>query len=495
MSPSTDIVVLGGGGSGLAAAVSAAEHGARVILLQKAPQVGGSTALSVGAFTAAGTSLQKKAGIVDSVDEFIADIQTSNGPLDPEENVELRRMLAEEAAPTLEWLMGMGVRFLGPFPEPPHQHPRMHNVLPNSRSYTTALARRARERGVTIVVNSPANEILLDPTGRVTGVRSGTTEYTARRGVIIATGDYTASRELLGEWVGGTAGSTRPANPDNTGDGQRLGTAAGGHSTGVHLIFETLRYPPRARPDLLKALPAAPWFTRLAAPFARRMPKPLFAFFARGALVGWLAPSPAMYNAGAIQVDAHTGRRIADETNGAELARAVGANGDRSYMVFDSSVARAFSRGGSPVATFPGVASAFLEDVRRRRPDVVTEAARIAELATMLRLRDLPGTVTAWNAAVAAGEDTAFGRTALGGGLHTGPFIALGPLESVAPLSNGGLAIDTACRVLNDAGEPIPGLYAAGSAGQGGLLLFANGLHIAWAHTSGRIAGRTAAQD
>src|SRR4051794_12854565 len=105
-----DVIILGGGGAGLSAAVSAAENGASVIVLQKAPTVGGTTALSVGAFSAAGTSLQRKAGIADSVDEFIADMQTANGPLDSRENHQLRQLLAEEAAPTLEWLLGMGVR-------------------------------------------------------------------------------------------------------------------------------------------------------------------------------------------------------------------------------------------------------------------------------------------------------------------------------------------------------------------------------------------------
>jgi fumarate reductase flavoprotein subunit len=60
-------------------------------------------------------------------------------------------------------------------------------------------------------------------------------------------------------------------------------------------------------------------------------------------------------------------------------------------------------------------------------------------------------------------------------------------------LTNGGLAIDVQFRVLDADGKPIGGLYAAGSAGQGGLLLQLDGLHIAWAHTSGRLAGRSAA--
>ena len=60
-----DVIVVGGGGSGLAAAMSAAERGAEVLLLEKQPHLGGATGIAVGSFTASGTALQQKAGIDD----------------------------------------------------------------------------------------------------------------------------------------------------------------------------------------------------------------------------------------------------------------------------------------------------------------------------------------------------------------------------------------------------------------------------------------------
>jgi fumarate reductase flavoprotein subunit len=59
--------------------------------------------------------------------------------------------------------------------------------------------------------------------------------------------------------------------------------------------------------------------------------------------------------------------------------------------------------------------------------------------------------------------------------------------------SEGGLKIDSQFRVMSREGRPIPGLFAAGSAGQGGLLLEGHGHHLGWAFTSGRLAGRNAA--
>jgi fumarate reductase flavoprotein subunit len=73
--------------------------------------------------------------------------------------------------------------------------------------------------------------------------------------------------------------------------------------------------------------------------------------------------------------------------------------------------------------------------------------------------------------------------------------VALGPVRSVFVHAEGGLAVDTEHRVLDHDDRPIPGLYAAGSTGQGGLLLKGHGHHLAWAFVSGRRAGRFAAYE
>jgi len=66
-------------------------------------------------------------------------------------------------------------------------------------------------------------------------------------------------------------------------------------------------------------------------------------------------------------------------------------------------------------------------------------------------------------------------------------------VRSVLVHSEGGLAVDSQHRVLGPQDQPIPGLYAAGATGQGGLLLKGHGHHLAWAFVSGRRAGRFAA--
>jgi fumarate reductase flavoprotein subunit len=102
--------------------------------------------------------------------------------------------------------------------------------------------------------------------------------------------------------------------------------------------------------------------------------------------------------------------------------------------------------------------------------------------------------VARWNEQVAAGADAEFGRERLGDGVTEGPFYALGPMNAYVTLADGGLAVDTELRVTTEDGEVVPGLWAAGSTGQGGLQLLNHGLHIGWAMISGRLAGRHVAQ-
>ena len=120
-----DVLVIGGGGAGLAAAIEARSTGAHTILIEKNPELGGTTAWSIGSFTATGTPQQQKAGIEDSTDAHFADMPKFAGPDADRDNPGLRRLFVDNANDTLRWLMSMGVEFFGPMPEPPHTKPRI----------------------------------------------------------------------------------------------------------------------------------------------------------------------------------------------------------------------------------------------------------------------------------------------------------------------------------------------------------------------------------
>ena len=134
------------------------------------------------------------------------------------------------------------------------------------------------------------------------------------------------------------------------------------------------------------------------------------------------------------------------------------------------------------VAAGFGVAYAYIDDYRRNRPDAFKSAVSLDKLANKLSISAaaLNATVDAYN-------------TKSKKPLGHGPYVALGPVRAMFVHAEGGLAVDHDQRVLGESDRLIPGLYAAGSTGQGGLLLKGHGHHLGWAFSSGRRAGRNAA--
>ena len=93
-----DVIVVGAGGSGLAAACSAAQHGGRVLVLEKRPQPGGTTGIAVGSFTAAGTRLQARADIQDDPQAHDEDAgKFAEAEIEARNNGPLRRRFLDEA--------------------------------------------------------------------------------------------------------------------------------------------------------------------------------------------------------------------------------------------------------------------------------------------------------------------------------------------------------------------------------------------------------------
>ncbi len=481
-----DVVVIGGGGAGLAAAIEAASAGAEVALIEKNDSLGGTTALAVGSFTASGTRLQQRNGIVDDLDEHFEDMGAFAGDLVDRDNLELRRLYVERSGPTLEWLRELGVVFFGPMEEPPHRRARMHNILPGSRAYIRRLHRAARRLGVRITTGITAERLLVGDNG-VEGVRCrgphGAWEITASKGVILAAGDFSASRELKTEQMGELAAGVDAVNATSTGDGIRLGRDAGGVILNGDLALgPEMRFAPSAKPRWPQRIPAYRWIAIAMSAAVRVLPAFIMRRIIMAFATSYLAPTPKIFGLGALLVTAD-GDRVPDASGdpGTALARQPGATG---WIVLDRAAAERLTRPNHYISTAPGVAYAYLDDYRASRKDLVHEADSLAGLASSIGVQ-----IERLHAAVA---DAAGER---GTDEFAGPYTALGPVRSWIVLTEGGLAVDTSCRVLDADGRPVPGLFAAGSNGQGGLLLEGHGNHIGWAFVSGRIAGRNAARD
>jgi fumarate reductase flavoprotein subunit len=290
----------------------------------------------------------------------------------------------------------------------------------------------------------------------------------ARRGVVLATGDFTNSPELKARFMGPQEATGEGVNLPATGDGQKMAEALGAKIVNGDLALgPELRFIAPQKETLARRLP--PW-RALASGMAwalKHLPAALLRPFVMQFLTTALAPSPMLFEAGAQLVN-RDGKRFGDERD-RPAWRVPDQPGKVAYILMDGALAQRFSAWPDFISTAPGVAYAYLPDYRRNRPDVYTEAPTLEALARRL------------------------GMPALEAKLTRPPFIALGPVRSVFVHAEGGLAVDGQHRVLGKDDRPIAGLYAAGSTGQGGLLLKGHGHHLAWAFVSGRRAGRFAA--
>lgn len=472
------------------AAYSAARHGRRVILLEKADKLGGTTGLSVGTICATSTKLQRDAGIDDDPQSHFEDLAKFVGPLAIRDNLELRRILVDEVPETIGVLSDLGVEFMGPLPEPPHTKPRLHAIVPHSRGYIVHLARACRKLGVDIRTNAKVERLICEA-GRVVGVALASGEQVkARRGVIIASGDFSSSGlDYKQRYMHGPLLEISGLNPTSTGDGQRMAEEVGAQVVNGDLAWgPEMRFLAPPNPSVFSRLPVARWFARLVLLAMKVFPQAMLRPFLLGFVTTFLAPSHRLFQEGAILVN-REGQRFCDELNRPQDHFGQQPQ-QQGFIVFDQTVADRFNAWPYFISTAPGVGYAYLPDYVRSRPDIYASAGTVEELAGKIGLaaEALQEAVANQNKALASMASTGERKP-----IEKGPFHALGPAQSWIVFCEGGLRIDRYFRVLSDLGAPIPGLYAAGSAGQGGVLLEGHGHHLGWAFTSGRLAGRNAA--
>jgi fumarate reductase flavoprotein subunit len=496
------VAVIGGGAAGLSAALTAAESGRSVILLEKNPQLGGSTVLAIGSMAAAGTSVQRAKGITDSPVAYLADLAKVTPALEPRNNQALREILAAEAAASIERLKAYGISFYGPSPDAHYPVPRMHILVPGTKACIARLERIARHLGCRIETGRPVRELLSDGRGRVTGVvavdpASGQTErYRAGRGVILACGDYSSSLDLKRRFLADGFAAIEGINPTSTGDGHRLAMEAGAAVVNMDLFHgPELRFIPGRRRTLKDRFQAFPRLAKAMTVALEILPAGFMTHVAKEMLVSWQHPDNSLYLRGAILVN-QEGRRFVDETRSPEREIAVAEQpGKIAYLAFDHRVAKQFREWPHFIATAPGIAYAYLDDYRRFRPDIFVQAQTLEGLCDRFAIpaKAFVQTVAAYNAAAAAADADPWGRQTFEAPLAEPPFYLLGPAKAFIPTTDGGVRINTRFEVLREDGSVIEGLYAAGATGQGGLVYASHGLGLAWAFTSGRLAAGRAA--
>ena len=493
----TDVLVIGGGGTGLAAAVSAAEEGAKVIVAEKCNSLGGTTALAIGSITACCTTYQARQGITDSPEALFEDMQKFNGDLDQYDNKELCWVLIREANKTIEWFRGLGFEFIGPNPEPPHRVPRMHNVIPNAWSYPFLLQRAGLKKGVRFLLNASGRK-LIQENGRVSGAflhqtkKNISIKVHARRGVILACGDYSGSDVLKKRYLSADVARVPPYNPYCQGEGHIMGMEVGGRLVNMG-VFKKPDTRFIAAPKKLwhELLPNHPLLIKLYAAGSNLLPKGLFTRLVNHILTTRGAPDIGLYKEGAILVN-NRGERFTNELNDPSFPISQQPGG-QAYIVFDSRFAQKFSAWPYFISTAAGIAYAYVQDYERDVPEIISKGDTLEKAAKIHpKAGNLIQAIKRYNHFVETGKDEDFQRWPLGEGILKPPFYVMGPAESYIGVTKGGLDINTQFQVLDESGKVIPGLFAGGRNG-GGVILMGHGLNLAWAFTSGRLAGKIAA--
>ena len=490
----TDVIVVGGGGTGVAAAIgarSARSRGARVVLLEKNEKLGGTTARSIGSISATQTPDQKRLGIVDTPQAHFEDMGLfSKRHADRPDNDELARILCEHVPESVRLLEEWGAVFMGPMDESPHRQPRMHQIMPNSAAYIFHAEKHARKIGVEIITGARARK-LLTVNGEVVGVeyeRDGNAQILeAARGVILASGDYAADAGFKAQFVSEAVAATEAVNPTNTGDGHRMALELGARIINPDMYGGGMRFVRPATPAWQSRLPPSAWLMRLCNAVMRHAPQSLVRHFIMSFMTTVMVPERKLFQQGGILINAR-GERFADENQRMVFELALQPEGS-GYILLDAVTAKKFTQWPNYVSTAPGVAFAYIQDYARTRPDLVRRGNTLDDVARVLGmdasgLKDSIATYNAGGGPPGRGERPPVGD---------GPYVILGPVKNYINYTDGGLAINSGLQVLGKHDVPIPRLYAAGATGQGGLLLKGHGNHIGWGFTSGRLAGQYAA--
>src|SRR5215204_4072346 len=219
-----DVVVVGAGGCGLVAALRAAQQGARVALLEKTDRPGGATALSSKGIQAGGTAFQQKQAVQDSPARYARDIAERNGNRgDPA----LTERLAHNSVEVAHWLadtLGIELRVLdfrfG------HSAPRSHTWQTDQILTDLLFGAVQREQKITTFFATSASSLAVDRDGAVTGVVTDKGTFTGQR-VVLATGGFGASDELLARYIPKAVGIPFPGHAGSIGDGLKMGLALG----------------------------------------------------------------------------------------------------------------------------------------------------------------------------------------------------------------------------------------------------------------------------
>jgi fumarate reductase flavoprotein subunit len=449
-----DVVVVGAGLSGVTAALTAAESGVSVALLEKGPTTGGSSDRSGGGLVFAGTDVQRAHGVDDGPELLrTAILDYGKHKSDPATvDVYVRHQLE-----TFTWLQQRGVEF-GLVDTGTSETSRIHTTPPGWLTGFLHQQFVARDN-IEYRSDARAHRLVTDG-GRVTGVlvdlAGEQARVEGRRGVVLASGGFARSPELLETFAPRWADAVKMSGRHNTGDGLRMAWELGAAVADMGYISPSFGASIANYPDLT--------------PDPDDDPILLF---------------PIMQ--GAVIVNLEAARFVNESLNYKTISSIVTDQPQGiGFQLFDDKIMARSRTGPGPGGWRDGFERGY-----------VLSGDTLAELATAMRVEAtaLQETVDRYNDFADEGHDADFGRTvhdygtAGGGRIDTGPFYAY-PCKNGLTTTYCGLRVDGRLRVLDVYGEPIAGLFAAGEV-VGGFhgAAYLSGTALGKAAVFGRAAG------
>ncbi len=470
-----DVVVIGSGVSGLAAALTAAEGGLKVLVFEKQRSLGGTSNFFDGMF-AVESELQRQKYITYSRDEAFKGIMEYGHW---RANARLVRAFVNESGPTITWLMGHGVEFVDATINMPNAPRCYHHVKGTGAAVVKALVGAAREKGVDIRAGAPVKRILKEG-GRIAGVaveENGEEVEVAARAVVVASGGYANNKEWIKKYSGLDldVNVVPIGNVDKMGEGIRMAWEAGAAEDGMGLL-ELFRIGPMA-PDL---------------------------------------PMKGQIEFAAVQPDLWVdpkGERFCDEGIGFYDTSVGNANARNkegyTWSIFDDAIIERLLKEGiernigmeNPPGTKPVNIRQEIDGALERGSKDVFAADSVEELATKLGMEPavLKATVDEYNGFCARGRDALFAKNPKYLFPLKGPRFFAAKTRTVFLGTIGGIKINEKTEVIDKKGKVIPGLYAVGldAAGMWGDsygIIASSGAAAGFATNSGRIAGKNLVQ-
>lgn len=486
-----DVVVIGAGGAGMTAAMTAADAGQKVVILESQAMVGGNSARATGGMNAAKTVYQDEnefdqaAGVektLATAAEKYADNETiialaktvseqwaayqanPTGYFDSVELMELDTMvggkgindpelvktLCEGTADAIDWLDENGITlhnvssFGGASVKRIHRPVNEEGKVVSVGAYMIPLLQEnCEKRGIDIVLNTTVDTILTDANGAAVGVsgtdKDGNTVVVNAKSVILATGGFGANLDMVTQYKPELAGFMTTNAAGAQGQGIEMATAIGAGTVDM---------------DQIQIHPTVEANT--------------------AALI-----TEGLRGDGAILVNAN-GERFVDEVGTRDVVSAaeIAQPGSYSWLIVDQAMADASS-----------VIQGYIKKGYTKTGATYEELAKELDVDPAA----FANTMETWNGYVEAKNDPDFGRTSFANPLNNGPYYAIKVTAGVHH-TMGGVTINSATEVLKEDGTVIPGLFAAGEVTGG--VHGANrlgGTAVADFVVFGRIAGESAA--